>query len=93
MGQLRLNNGSDQINKSINFNNGLIRTNFVKPKQFLGIRQIHLTAPQRLNAEDSVWLIVLIVRMAYKNLFIKNFFSVRHEQIFIRRLVFKNYKF
>ena len=60
VGQLRLNNGSDQINKSINFNNGLIRTNFVKPKQFLGIRQIHLTAPQRLNAEDSAWLVGLV---------------------------------
>ena len=29
-------------------------------KQLIGLRQIHLTAPQRLNAEDSSWLVGLI---------------------------------
>ena len=29
-------------------------------KQLIGLRHIHLTAPQRLNAEDSAWLVGLI---------------------------------
>lgn len=49
-----------KINKSISLNTGLFRTDFVKPKQLLGLREIHLTAPQRLNAEDSAWLVGLV---------------------------------
>ena len=47
---------------TITFNTGLLRVNSFKTpiKKTIGLRQIHLTAPQRLNAEDMAWLVGLV---------------------------------
>lgn len=48
--------------KSITFNTGLLRSSSFKTpiRKTIGLRQIHLTAPQRLNAEDMAWLVGLV---------------------------------
>ena len=47
---------------TIAFNTGLLRVNSFKTpiRKTIGLRQIHLTAPQRLNAEDMAWLVGLV---------------------------------
>ena len=47
---------------TITFNTGLLRVNSIKTPiiKTIGLRQIHLTAPQRLNAEDMAWLVGLV---------------------------------
>lgn len=51
-----------QFYKSITINTGLLRVNSFKSpiRKTIGLRQIHLTAPQRLNAEDMAWLVGLV---------------------------------
>ena len=53
-----------QFYNSITFNTGLLRVNsFTTPilkRKTIGLRQIHLTALQRLNAEDMAWLVGLV---------------------------------
>ena len=51
-----------QFYKSISLNTGLLRVNSFKTpiKKTIGLRQIHLTAPQRLNAEDMAYLVGLV---------------------------------
>ena len=53
-----------QFYNSITFNTGLLRVNSFKTpilkRKTIGLRQIHLTALQRLNAEDMAWLVGLV---------------------------------
>ena len=53
-----------QNKKSNTLNTGLLNTNLVKTpinnNQLIGLRQIHLTAPHKLDAVESAWLVGLI---------------------------------